>query len=31
MELKRLEQSGLLVLRRGAIEILQPGHFSPLD
>ncbi|MCZ4313157.1 Crp/Fnr family transcriptional regulator [Comamonadaceae bacterium G21597-S1] len=31
MELKRLEQSGLLVLRRGTIEILQPEHFSPLD
>lgn len=28
LELKRLEQDGRLVLHRGAIEVLQPGHFG---
>lgn len=31
LELKRLEQSGRLVLHRGAIEIVQPAHFCVTD
>ncbi len=31
MELKRLEQSGLLALHRGAIEVVRPAHFSDAD
>jgi CRP-like cAMP-binding protein len=31
LELKRLEQSGQLVLHRGAIEIVRPAHFGAPD